>query len=92
MLGRLMAGDAPAAHDADHAAHRAPPSRTERTMQDKDDWLEDVRRWYYGGNAPASDITADESTSGLGDIGYETAQPALQARHWLDAPPPQIVK
>jgi hypothetical protein len=57
-------------------------------MQDKDDWLDDVRRWYYGGNAPAGEISADESNSAMNDIGYETAHPALQARHWLASPPP----
>lgn len=58
-------------------------------MQNNDDWLDDVRRWYYGGNAPAGEISAEESASGLGDIGYETAHPALQARHWLATSPPQ---
>ena len=52
-------------------------------MNNDADWVEDVKRWYFsassapGGEAePATDFA----------IGYEAAQPALQARHWPDAP------
>ena len=51
-----------------------------------DEWLEDVRRWYYGGNPPAAeaaDVEAGASTPV--ELGYEAAHPALQARHWPDA-------
>ena len=55
-----------------------------------DEWVEDVRRWYYGGTQPAADRDAELSAQG-GDtaaLGYEAAHPALQARHWPDAPLP----
>jgi hypothetical protein len=49
------------------------------------DWVEDVKRWYLAGAESArSADTAAESESAF--IGYEAAHPALQARHWPDAP------
>ncbi len=57
-------------------------------MANDADWVEDVRRWYYGGKQPAADqdgsVNAPEDDVGL--LGYETAHPALQARHWPDTP------
>ena len=57
-------------------------------MASQDDWVEDVRRWYYGGHAPASDndVDAQPDTGDSPALGYETALPVLQARHWPDAP------
>ena len=49
-------------------------------------WVEDVKRWYFGGSRPVAEAAA---TDGLGDdvaLGYEAAHPALQAHHWPDAP------
>jgi hypothetical protein len=51
-----------------------------------DDWVEDVRRWYFGGNPPATEPESDISASPTAELGYETAHPSLQARHWPDAP------
>ena len=50
------------------------------------DWVEDVKRWYLAGAeaARSADIDSGESESAF--IGYEAAHPALQARHWPDAP------
>ena len=62
-------------------------------MANDADWVEDVRRWYFGGNAPAADAELASQAPVVGDpveVGYETAHPALQARHWPDAPRPQI--
>jgi hypothetical protein len=50
-----------------------------------DDWVEDVRRWYFGGNPPATEPEADASAANTAELGYETAHPSLQARHWPDA-------
>jgi hypothetical protein len=50
-----------------------------------DEWVEDVRRWYYGGSPPAAEADA-ESGATAPELGYEAAHPALQARHWPDAP------
>jgi hypothetical protein len=66
-------------------------------MANDADWVEDVRRWYYGGNPPATDTSAetssDERAKDPVDRGYESAQPTLQkARRRPDAPPPQIDK
>jgi len=60
-------------------------------MANDDDWLEDVRRWYYGGSPPATD-GEHNAAAGHSAIGYEAAQPAVQARHWPDAPQPKIDK
>jgi hypothetical protein len=51
-----------------------------------DDWVEDVRRWYFGGSPPAADGETDADAAGQTALGYEAAHPALQARHWPDAP------
>lgn len=51
-----------------------------------DDWVEDVRRWYYGGNPPAAEADTEAGSPTPAEWGYETAHPSLQARHWPDAP------
>lgn len=50
-----------------------------------DDWVEDVRRWYYGGNPPAAEADNESAIASV-ELGYEAAHPALQARHWPDVP------
>ena len=42
------------------------------------EWVEDVRRWVA-----AQARTRDDADSS--QVGYEAADPALQARHWPDA-------
>ena len=54
-------------------------------MSNDEAWMDDVRRWYYGGTAP--EAYRDESFTEEA-IGYEAAHPALQAQHWPDAPWP----
>ena len=53
-----------------------------------DEWVADVRRWYFAGAlsrpvAPQAEV-ADGAEAV--ELGYEAADPALQARHWPDAP------
>ena len=50
------------------------------------DWVEDVKRWYLAGaeSARSADAAAADTESAF--LGYEAAHPALQARHWPDAP------
>jgi len=49
------------------------------------DWVEDVKRWT------CARLRTDEPVAAAADggeevaIGYEAAQPALQAYHWPDA-------
>jgi len=53
-------------------------------MANDEQWVEDVKRWYLAGAAhPASEAGSAEDDLA---IGYEAAHPALQARHWPDAP------
>ena len=60
------------------------------------DWVEDVRRWYFSGRAAnptaTATVTAPLDGNALAEVeaddalGYEAADPVLQARHWPDAP------
>ena len=50
------------------------------------EWMDDVQRWYYGGPPPAADAESEGEAQGDHALGYEAAHPALQARHWPDAP------
>ena len=52
-------------------------------MANDEEWVEDVKRWYLAGSraGASSPEPIDEVV-----VGYEAADPALQARHWPDAP------
>ncbi len=54
-------------------------------MTNDADWVEDVKRWYFAG-IRSVDASSLSSADGSEAIGYEAAHPALQARHWPDAP------
>jgi hypothetical protein len=54
-------------------------------MASEAEWLDDVRRWYFGGTPPETDA-ADAGDVAGSDLGYEAAHPALVAQHWPDAP------
>ena len=56
-------------------------------MANDEDWVADVKRWCLSGtrsggiaSAPGLDDATDEIA-----LGYEAADPALQAHHWPDA-------
>ena len=50
-------------------------------------WVEDVKRWVRGAHgASERDAAVEDLASEDVAIGVEAAQPALQARHWPDAP------
>jgi hypothetical protein len=72
---------------ASSRAHSAAVSTTlrETVMANDADWVEDVKRWYLSGTSNASGVTADAGDDPVA-IGYEAAHPALQAKHWPDAP------
>jgi hypothetical protein len=52
------------------------------------EWVEDVKRWYFAGQGttgrPRTTDPLDPASTDA--VGYEAADPALQARHWPDAP------
>ena len=50
------------------------------------DWVEDVKRWCLAGAESTRSADAARSESESWFIGYEAANPALQAHHWPDAP------
>jgi hypothetical protein len=54
-------------------------------MTNDADWLEDVKRWYLAGIAASLPRDTALATDWMA-LGYEAAHPALQARHWPDAP------
>ncbi len=49
------------------------------------EWVEDVKRWYLSGAASVQAEAIDDGGESVA-LGYEAAHPALQARHWPDAP------
>ena len=53
-------------------------------MANDTDWVEDVKRWTLTGGRP--DAAIDDADGDDVALGVEAAQPALQARHWPDAP------
>ena len=52
-------------------------------MTNDADWVADVRRWYFS-TPPVAPVAAVDDDAH--EIGYEAANPALQSRHWPDAP------
>ena len=54
-------------------------------MANDSNWVADVRRWYLSGQAPPSSAALQNDDEAV-EIGYEAAHPALQSRHWPDAP------
>lgn len=57
-------------------------------MANDADWVADVRRWYLSSQHAAVATAPAEDDSAA--IGYEAADPTLQARHWPDAPRPGV--
>jgi hypothetical protein len=61
--------------------------RSGTIMANDEEWVEDVRRWslmgFRDGRRP--DVGGPDLGDEI-DVGYEAAHPALQARHWPDAP------
>ncbi len=58
-------------------------------MSNDEDWVADVRRWYFGGTEPEGDRwsqLSEASSTYEAALGYEAANPTLQSRHWPDAP------
>ena len=47
-------------------------------MANDTDWVQDVRRWYFGGHPPEGEVGIDEHDGG-GElaVGYEAAMPRL---------------
>jgi hypothetical protein len=48
------------------------------------DWVEDVRRWYFSGAAEAPNTSSALPSADEAELGYEAAQPALMVRNWPD--------
>lgn len=67
--------------------------RWEQTMANDEEWLDEVRRWYYGGNAPAADHEPDpdQGSKEQHPIGYEAADTSLLSRDG-PLPPPNASK
>ena len=52
-------------------------------MANDADWVADVKRWYLSTRPAAPAVPLENDAHA---IGYEAANPALQSRHWPDAP------
>ena len=65
-----------------------------KTMAGDADWVDDVRRWCLAGDGVEGGYVVPSAAEPAGDgsdaVGYEAAVPALQSRHWPDAPPPAV--
>lgn len=55
-------------------------------MANDTDWVEDVKRWALSGSRCREPALGDAAAADEIALGVEAAQPALQARHWPDAP------
>jgi hypothetical protein len=54
-------------------------------MANDADWVADVRRWYFSSQAALPTAKEPDAAEAI-ELGYEAAHPALQSRHWPDAP------
>jgi hypothetical protein len=55
-------------------------------MANDADWVADVRRWYFSSQRAETALAAAGDDGESVELGYEAAHPALQSRHWPDAP------
>jgi hypothetical protein len=58
-----------------------------KIMANDEEWVADVKRWYLAGtrSGAAPGLGGDDAADEIA-LGYEAADPALQAHHWPDAP------
>jgi hypothetical protein len=57
-------------------------------MASDSDWVEDVRRWCFSQKQGASSSVSASAPANTDDdeLGYEAANPPVQAQHWPDRP------
>jgi hypothetical protein len=53
---------------------------------ESDDWVADVKRWYFSREKAKAVATPPAAPSDAEPIGYEAANPALQSRRWPKTP------
>jgi hypothetical protein len=55
-------------------------------MANDTEWVQDIRRWYFGGHPPSGETVVDgqEGQEELA-VGYEAALPCARATTWPDA-------
>jgi hypothetical protein len=67
-----------------------PDPNGSRVMTSDADWVEDVRRWCLEASPATRTKTVAANTepepTDFASMGYEAANPALQARNWPEAP------
>ena len=55
-------------------------------MSNDDDWVNDVRRWYFGGHPPEGEFTADDiAAQDEHALGFDAASPVFHGSRWPDA-------
>ncbi len=55
-------------------------------MANEQEWVDDVKRWYFGGHPPAGELAPDGSERGDElAVGYEASWPGLPGSRWPDA-------
>jgi len=56
-------------------------------MANDEEWVADVKRWCLAGTrSPTGAVLGSDDAIDEIALGYEAADPALQAHHWPDAP------
>ena len=56
-----------------------------KVMANDEEWVADVKRWCLAGTRSGVGAVPAEGADDIA-LGYEAADPALQAHHWPDAP------
>ena len=55
-------------------------------MANDAEWVQDVRRWYFGGHAPEAELASEGRESGdVLAVGYEAVLPGVHGSSWPDA-------
>ncbi len=53
-------------------------------MANDTEWVQEVRRWYFGGHPPEGEFADGSDRREELAIGYEAALPDLQCARWPD--------
>lgn len=70
----------------DSASNARSDIDSENEMANDAEWVQDVRRWYFGGHPPEGESSTDVNDGGDElAVGYEAAIPRLQVKSWPDA-------
>jgi hypothetical protein len=88
-VGALLPPIEVAADGGPDGQRRQSDRRRERVqgkiMANDEEWVADVKRWCLAGTRSGVGAVPADGADDIA-LGYEAADPALQAHHWPDAP------